>query len=48
MATRSISGGMRGGEALQRHLGTIVAQLGEGAAVNVGFLEDATYPMDCE
>ncbi len=46
MATRSISGGLRGGAALQRHLDTIAAQLGTGAAVNVGFLENAKYPQD--
>lgn len=46
MATRSITASVQGGAALQKHLDQIAGQLGSGAGVRVGFLQDATYPAD--
>ncbi len=48
MAGRSITATIAGGKALEKHLRTIAAKMGRGAAVNVGFLEDATYPVDAD
>lgn len=43
MAAKTIDVSLKGGAALERHLKTIAAKLGKGAAVKVGFLETATY-----
>lgn len=44
MAARTIDVTLKGGDALERHLKSIAAKLGKGAAVKVGFLESETYP----
>ena len=44
MAANTIDVTLKGGAALERHLKTIAAKLGKGAAVKVGFLESETYP----
>ncbi len=44
MASQTIHAELKGGKALERHLKQIVAKLGKGAAVKVGFFEDRKYP----
>lgn len=44
MAAKVITAQLQGGDALRKHLVTIARRLGAPGAVNVGFLEDATYP----
>jgi hypothetical protein len=44
VASRSIGASLQGGKALEKHLRTIRKQLGNGAAVKVGFFESETYP----
>jgi hypothetical protein len=44
VASKSIDAGLQGGKALERTLRTIRKQLGNGAAVKVGFFESETYP----
>lgn len=43
MAAKTIDVSLKGGEALERHLKSIAAHLGRGAAVKVGFFESETY-----
>lgn len=43
MAVKTITADLKGGEALERHLKTITAKLGKGAAVKVGFFEGEKY-----
>lgn len=46
MVARTITAELKGGRALEKNLKAIVAKLGKGAAVRVGFLESATYSSD--
>lgn len=43
MVAKTINAELKGGEALQKHLKTILSKLGKGAAVKIGFFESETY-----